>query len=128
MELEEPRTQLKVRRSYIQNKEQVELELLEGEVPMSQEQQDAYKSIIGDAKAKVTVSREMGELDYGSGGKVFVAVTLTCDQSAQGLQYGIGYAAQLADQVISQHHSEMKQKCISMGILKNGAQAGRPGY
>jgi hypothetical protein len=42
------------------------------EAPMDQNQQDAFKALIGDGLGRATVSREMGESDYGNGGKVFV--------------------------------------------------------
>lgn len=85
---------------------------------MSNEQQDAYKQIIGDGQAKVTVSKELSEADYGNGGKVFVSVTLTCDQSTTGITTGISWAKYLADQKAWEAHAEMKAQLHEKGILR----------
>ncbi len=92
--------------------------VFEGEAQMNQQQADAYQGLVGNGQAKVTVSKELSESDYGSGGKVMVSVTLTCDQS-----YNVIHGAvQLADQVttywVDQHHNSMRQLINSKGIIK----------
>ncbi len=94
---------------------------------MTQQQQDVYKSLIGDGQARVSVGREMSESDYGSGGKAFVSVSLACDQSANGISGAINLASQVADFFVTEHHKQVKQRCIEMGLLKD-PNAGRPTY
>jgi len=115
-----------LRRVYIQDANELETEIQEGEAPMSQEQQDYYKNIIGDGQGRVSVGRDMSEMDYGSGGKVFVSVSLVCDQSAGGLSSAINLAAQMADSFIVYHHQQMKERCIQIGLLKPVPTNGRP--
>jgi hypothetical protein len=117
-ELIEPLTRLVVHIHYRQDGVWVDHDLMEDEVPMSVEQQDAYKQIIGDGQAKVTVSKELSEADYGNGGKVFVSVTLTCDQSATGLTSGLTWAKWLADNKVWEAHAEMKAQLLQKGILR----------
>lgn len=118
MHVSHPLTRFTVHHHYIVNKQEVDHDLLEGEVPMSQAQQDAYKGIIGDGNAKVTLSRELSESSFGNGGKVFVSVTLTCDQSQQGLSAAVSLAQSCADHFIWQHHAELRNQLVSRGILK----------
>lgn len=94
---------------------------------MSQEQQDSYRAIIGNGQAKVTVGRDMSEMDFGSGGKVFVSVSLSCDQSQLGIMQAAGLAAAAADYFVDMHFKQMKQKCVEMHLLKP-AQPERPQY
>lgn len=93
-------------------------ELYEGEARMSQEQQDYYKSLLGDQKAKVSVSRDLGEKDFGSGGGVSVTVTLTCDQSQEKVNAAIGLAYQVSDQAAWHYHGLLKNQLLQTGILK----------
>jgi hypothetical protein len=127
MKLYLPHTTLTVRRTYVQNNKEVENEILEGEVEMNQQQQDEYKMIIGDAQARVSVGRDLAEMDYGSGGKVFVSVSLTCDQSHQGIARAVQLAAYMADGFVAQHYQEMKSRCTQLGILKTPAPLNSPG-
>jgi hypothetical protein len=93
-------------------------EVYEGEVKMSQEQQDAYTGLIGDGKASVTVSRELSESDYGNGGKVFVSVSLTVDQSQAAINQGIHLANQVAEGATFHYHSVMREQLTQRGLLK----------
>ncbi len=85
---------------------------------MSQQQADAYKQMIGDGKAEVVVSAEVGESDYGNGGKVFVSIKLTVDQSAQGLESGLAWAKHLSQQKAWEAHAELKNQLQVKGILR----------
>lgn len=118
MELKLPHTALTVRRVYIRNKTELESEILEGEVPMSQEQQDQYKAVIGDGLARVSVGRDLSESDYGSGCKAFVSVSLVCDQSASAINYAVSLADQMATFYVEKHLNEARQRCYGMGLLK----------
>lgn len=113
-----PLTKMIVHIHYLQDKVSAGHDMLEGEVPMSAQQQDWYKSIIGDGKASVTASKELSESDYGNGGKVFVSVTLTVDQSQGCIDAGITGAKALADSKAWEAHAEMKQQLHQRGILR----------
>lgn len=90
----------------------------EGEAKMSQQQQDAYKALQGDKEASITVSREMSEADYGNGGKVFVSVTLRCDQSGPVINQTIGLAHQIAEGAVLHYHGLMRSQLEQRGLLK----------
>lgn len=93
-------------------------ELYEGEVRMSQEQQDQYKALIGDGLGKVTIAREVSESNYGQGGRVFVSVTLSCDQSESGLGQALALANRIAEGTVWHYHSLLKTELVRRGILK----------
>lgn len=113
------KTKLTIHVHYYQDKAVVGHDVFEGEVTMTQPQQDSYKQLLGDEKASVTASKELSESDYGNGGKVFVSVSLTIDQSQGALESGIAWAKMLADQKAWEHHAEMKQQLVQRGILKS---------
>lgn len=92
-------------------------EVYEGEAKMSQEQQDYYKSLVGDGLSKVTVGRDNGEKDFGSGGGVMVSVTLTCDQSQDKIRGAIDLAYQITDSFTWYYQNLLKQQLIQAGIL-----------
>lgn len=117
-DLDLPHTKLTVRRVYTMNKQEVESEILEGEVPMTQQIQDEYKNILGDAQARISIGRDLSELDFGSGGKVFVSVSLACDQSQAGIARAIQLADYLATGFVQQHFQEMRNRCVQIGLLK----------
>ena len=79
---------------------------------------DALKALIGDGNSRVTVSREMGEADYGNGGKVFVAVSLTCDQSMQSVETATQWAKYLADKYATEQVGELRQRLVNLGIIR----------
>lgn len=85
---------------------------------MSQQQQDRFKALIGDGLGKVTIGRDLGEKDFGSGGGVFVNVTLTCDQSEAGLRAAIPLAYEIADSYVWHYQRQLKQQLLAEGILK----------
>lgn len=93
-------------------------DVYEGEAKMSQQQQDAYKMLVGDGKARVTVSRELSEADYGNGGKVFVSVTLACDQSQQVINQAVNLAHQVAEGAAFHYHGVMRSQLEQRGMLK----------
>lgn len=69
----------------------------EGELEM---QTDELKEIIGDGKAKITISRELSEKSYGNGGSLFVSITLTTDQSHESVAKAIDLARHYAETTI----------------------------
>lgn len=85
---------------------------------MADQQQADLKVLLGDGNAKVTVSREISENDYGNGGKTFCSVTLTCDQSIQVIDAAQKWADHFASKYCSEQHIQMKKDLASKGILK----------
>lgn len=96
----------------------LEHQVYEGEATMSPEQQDVYKTLIGDGQSRVTVGRDLAEKDYGNGGGVFVNVSLTCDQSQAGINQAIQLAYQIADGAAWHYHEQVKQNLIANGMLR----------
>lgn len=92
--------------------------IYEGVVDMSSEEQDAYKRLIGDGRASVTASRDLSEMHFGNGGKVFVSVTLTVDQSMPGIETGLAWASALVERKVWEAHAELKKQLVEKGILK----------
>lgn len=90
----------------------------EGQVIMSQEQQDRYKAIIGDGLAKVTVGADFSEKDYGNGGGVMVSVALTCDQSEAATRTAIALANEIASNYAWHYRCQLKQQLVQAGVLK----------
>lgn len=116
--LPEPLTKLEVHFRYFNDKVSVGHDVIEKEVPMSAHQQDAYRQLVGDGKAEIVVSKELGEMDYGNGGKVFVSVKLTVDQSQAGLESGVAWAKMFADKYAWEAHEELKSQLRQKGILR----------
>lgn len=83
----------------------------DGEVP--KEIMDAYKQVIGDGNAHVSASSDMGIKDFGTGAGAMVSVSLTCDQSQQ----GIHQAAQLASQA-SLYYSKLHRANVEAELLQ----------
>ncbi len=117
-----------IRHVYMKEGNELDNWIQEGEAPMNQQQQDYYKAVIGDAQARVTVGRDMSEMDYGSGGKVFISVSLACDQSAGGISQAAMLAAQMADYYVVDHFQQMKARCLQLQLLKPAHTEGRPQY
>lgn len=92
--------------------------LYEGEVVMSQAQQDRYAAIIGDGLSKVTVGHDLGEKDFGSGGGVIVSVTLTCGQNEQSVNSAIALAHEITNNHAWYYQQKLKQQLLQSGILK----------
>lgn len=114
----EPLTRMTVHIHYLKDDEIVGHDVIEGEVPMTQQQQDAYKTMIGDGKAEVTASREISEADYGRGGKCFVSIKLTVDQSQAGLEAGEAWAKAFVTQKVWESHEEMRNQLVQRGVIK----------
>lgn len=57
---------------------------------------DELAALIGDGNARVVVSLEMKDSDYGTGFGAHVSVALTCDQSERGVEMAVVAAEELA--------------------------------
>lgn len=118
-DLKLPRTSLTIERKATNMGDQlVAHEIMETEVPMSQEQQDAYQQIIGDANANVTVSRDASFKDYGNGGSVFVSVGGVCHQSEQHIRYAAELFKTIAEDLAEKHLLEWRNKLVQLGLVK----------
>lgn len=102
----------------VENERDVSHDVYEGEVRMSQEQQDHYQQLIGDAQASITVSRELSEADYGNGGKIFVSVTLRCHQSEAYINAAVAYASKMAEDKVWEYHAALRNQLLVKGIIK----------
>lgn len=80
-------------------------------------QQIDLKTIIGDGKARVTVSKELSEKDYGNGGSVFVSVTMTCDQSQDMIDTAAGWAGFHAEKNVVEQHGQLRTRLQQLSIL-----------
>ena len=88
----------------------------EGEVPMSQQEADQLKLLLGDGNASVTMGREVGEMSYGNGGKCYARVTIRCDLSQDAVRAAQGWASYLAESIITEEHAKMKAQIALLGI------------
>lgn len=84
---------------------------------MADQQEANLKAFIGDAQAKVTASRELSQSDYGTGGKVFVAVTLACDQNTDAIDSAARWASYLASKHAQEQHGQLVAQLQNLGIL-----------
>jgi hypothetical protein len=109
-EVKLPYTHILLTHRISQNDQEVLYEILETEAPMSQEQQDAYAQIIGDGKAKVTVSRSISEKNFGTGREAFVAVTITVHQSEEHIRYGAVLCKNVCDSTLEADWLELKKR------------------
>lgn len=74
---------------------------------------DAYKEVVGDGQASVTVGTDMGLKDFGNGATATVFVKLTCGQDQQSLnraaELATGLAIHYADQARSMAETRLQQ-------------------
>lgn len=113
-------TKLKLSIDIMKDNVLVDRLVLDGKVEMTQPEQDAYKRLMGDEGASVTAGREVSEMHFGSGGKVFASITLTVDQSTEGIETGYAWANHFVDKKIWEAHAELKAQLLQHGILKDG--------
>lgn len=114
------RPQLKVNRTFKSNKELTN-DTWEGELEVdTEEEQDRLKRLIGDANAKVTISREISEKDFGNGGSLFVSVTLTVDQSHKGISEGVELAKYYAESTALAQFEDYQKELSRLLGKRNG--------
>lgn len=118
MEINLPRITMTIHRSYTERGREVYQDFYEGEPNMSQQQLEDLKQVIGDGQGRVTVSKTFAEKDFGTGGDVFVSVSLACDQSHAGLTKAIDMASYYSKDAAMRHHTDLKQTLVQMGIIK----------
>ena len=64
---------------------------------------DALKEVVGDGLARISIGMDVGHKDYGRGGGCNVMVTLTHDQSAEGIYEASAIAGELAVEFCRTH-------------------------
>ena len=80
---------------------------------------DILKDLVGDRAARVTVSKDMKDSDFGTGFGAFVTVSLACDQSDQGVRDGFFMADGLSDEFVEQAFRSAYQVFEDLEIGKN---------
>jgi hypothetical protein len=93
-------------------------DIWEGEVPVADQQNYRLADIVGNGLAKVTVGREMSKNDYGTGGKVFVSVTITCNQDDALVEYAKKCASALAERYVVEEYNSFQQTLYQNGLVK----------
>lgn len=64
---------------------------------------DALKEVVGDGKARISVAMDVGYKDFGRGAGCSVMVTLTHDQSTEGIFEASALAGDLACDFCEEH-------------------------
>lgn len=105
MRFREPRFSVNVRISENNNGVTTQQNLtFNGEKP--KELMDSFKNVIGDGQASVSVSTDISLKSFGNGVSAMVSVSLTCDQSVEGINQAAVLAAQAARHFAKQFQSE----------------------
>jgi len=71
------------------------------------EMADVLRRLVGDGKGKVSVGVDMSEKDFGNGFGASVMVTLTCDQSGEGVYNAGAEAGEIAKALLREKYVEM---------------------
>jgi hypothetical protein len=69
------------------------------EVGMSR---DSLTELIGEGDARITTALELKDSNYGTGFGAYVSVTLTVDQTEQGMEAGYGLSLDLAQRYVEE--------------------------
>ena len=96
----------------------------QGEVP--KELMDAYQSVLGNAQARVSVSGDMADKEYGNGVGSMVTVTLSCNQDQQTLLQAIELAGSMARWAVKDQLGKTKSEFLQ--LAQKGATQGNPNY
>jgi len=82
------------------------------EGPVPEKIMDAYKMVVGDGLAKVSVSADFSLKEYGAGVSSMASVSLTCGQDEASIRQAAVLAGELARDFAQEHaaaaHSELK--------------------
>lgn len=77
--------------------------------------------LVGDGKAKVTVSYGMSDKDFGNGFDAHVSVSLSCDQDADIIGFAYESASEVAQDMMRESFSAAKELYDE---YKNGGKNG----
>lgn len=70
---------------------------------------DQLSMLLGDEKARVSYSQSYVDKDYGNGFEVRVGVTLTCDQSEEGVVSAIAVASEVVAEALDNTTEQAKE-------------------
>jgi hypothetical protein len=91
---------------------------------------DRFQQLVGNALARVSVSKDMGIKDFGTGASAMVTVSLTCNQDettvAQAAELAAGAAGYYVNKFRSEAEGEL-QHLLEQRKLPPGVQT-RPNY
>jgi hypothetical protein len=110
-----------------QNQPEIHLTFQE-EVP--KEIMDRFQELVGNALARVSVSKDMGIKDFGTGASAMVTVSLTCNQDETTVSRAAELAAGAAGYFVNRFRGEAElelQRVIEQKKLPQGNQT-RPNY
>jgi hypothetical protein len=118
----------KFRASYEVSRQGKEKVVFTYEGPIPERLMDEYQKIVGNAQAKVSVTVDMGIKDFGSGISSMASVTLTCDQSEDGIQRANELARELATDFSKQNALRANQEFHQLKEILNPAPTGGPPF
>lgn len=91
--------------------------VFEGEKP--KELMDQFQTFLGDGKASVTVSTDMGVKKFGNGVSAMVAVTLSCGQDTANLTAAMELAAQVGRHYVKIYQHQAEEELRNMLRAQN---------
>jgi len=71
---------------------------------------DEIRNLIGDGNARVTVSADFGIKDFGTGASAMCSVSLTCDQSAKGIEEAARIAGEMARDIAQEQRARAENE------------------
>ena len=95
------------------------------EVP--KEIMDAYQQVLGNAQARVSVSTDMADKEFGNGVGSTVIVSLSCNQDQQTLLQAIELAGQMGRWAVKDQLSKSRAEFQQLSAGK-AAITGNPNY
>lgn len=114
-----PHAKMRLERHLIINDQPTEPEVYEGELQMPDPSlAPTLAGLVGDGKAGVTASCSLSHKSFGTGGDVFVSVSLTCNQDENSIAAAVYHAKTFANYYAEQNLAELQQKLVAMGLLK----------
>lgn len=87
---------------------------------------DEYQQLVGDGKARVTVSADMSLKDFGKGVSSMVSVSLTCNQDQQTIQRALGLAGHVARWFAKENRQLADNELQTIAAQQN--PVGRPNF
>lgn len=100
-----------------------------GEVP--QQIMDSFQQVLGDSKARVSVSVDMGIKEFGTGASGMVTVSLSCGQDQNTIQQAISLAGGAAKWYANHWRGEAEQevnRLVQERKNNNLTQNGQPKF
>lgn len=86
---------------------------------------DAFTDLVGDGNGRISVTMNRKDMDFGTGFGASVTTSLTCDQSAEGLEDGFMLAKGLTLQYLDDAYGEIEDTFQKDKKPKKGRGRGR---